>query len=281
MRNNEERFGARPSAETPAPQMANPMDFVTPKEFVELPSKGKMYPQGHPLHNQETIEIRYMTAKDEDILTSRSLLKKGLAIERLIDNLIVDRNIRAEDLLIGDRNAILIAARASAYGHIYQTRINCPACGEGTKLNFNLLKPTIRHGGEWGEEFDIQQKDNGNYVVTLPLSKLLMEVKMLTGRDEVGMIKAAQKKSKRENEIEETLTGQMRFFIVSINGYTDRKTIDYVIDNVTAKETRILRNAYRELAPDLRVYRDFECKSCSHEQEMEVPFNADFFWPDR
>ena len=93
MRNNELRSGARPSTESDAPKMPNPMDFITPTQFVELPSEGKFYPVGHPLHNQETIEIRFMTAKDEDILTSRSLLKKGIAIDRLIANIIVDENI--------------------------------------------------------------------------------------------------------------------------------------------------------------------------------------------
>ena len=281
MRNNAERLGARPSAEPPTPQMANPMDFVTPKEFVELPSAGKMYPQGHPLHNEETIEIRYMTAKDEDVLTSRSLLKKGLAIERLIDNLIVDKGIKAADLLVGDRNAILIAARASAYGHIYETKVNCPACGKTARLNFNLLEPTISPGGTCDEKYNVTQKENGNYVIELPHSKLLVEIKMLTGREEVLMIQSAQKKNKREVEIEDNLTGQMKYFVVSVNGYADTKTIDYVVENITARETRHLRNAYKQLSPNLQVMKHFECTTCDHEQEMEVPFNADFFWPDR
>ena len=279
MRNNEERSGARHAAETP--QMANPMDFVTPTEFVELPSQGKMYPQGHPLYNQETIEIKYMTAKDEDILTSRSLLKKGLAIDRLIDNLIVDKSIRASELLLGDRNAILITSRASAYGHIYRTNVACPSCGERAKRNFNLLEPRVRHGGEWDEEYKIEQNTKGNYVIKLPFTELLVEMKMLTGKEEVAMVRESQKKTKMENEIEATLTGQMRHFVVSVNGYDDKKIIDHVVKNLTARETRIIRKAYKQLTPDLSIVGDFECRSCSHEQELEVPFNADFFWPDR
>ena len=279
MRNNEERFGARPSADTPVPQMANPMDFVKPTEFVELPSKGKMYPQGHPLYDEETLEIHYMTAKDEDILTSRSLLKKGLALDRLIQNLVVDKTIRAQDLLIGDRNAILIAARASAYGHIYDTNVTCPACGEKSKHKFNLLEPTVEHGGEWEEEYQIEQNAKGNYIVKLPYTELLVEIRMLTGVDEIQLVKETQKNNRKE--MEASVTSQMKKFIVSVNGYTEMQAINHVINNITAKETRHLRNAYKQLAPDLKITSDFECMACNNEQELEVPFNTDFFWPDR
>ena len=127
-RNNEERFGPRGDAgsESPAAALPNPLDFISPTEHVELPSQGKGYPQGHPLHGKETIEIKYMTAKEEDILSSRNLLKKGLAIERLIQSVICDKNVQAKDLLVGDRNAILIAARRSAYGNIYSIKVTCP-----------------------------------------------------------------------------------------------------------------------------------------------------------
>ena len=131
--------------------------------------------------------------------------------------------------------------------------MNCPACGKTARLNFNLLEPTISPGGTCDEKYNVTQKENGNYVIELPHSKLLVEIKMLTGREEVLMIQSAQKKNKREVEIEDNLTGQ----------------------------TRHLRNAYKQLSPNLQVMKHFECTSCDHEQEMEVPFNADFFWPDR
>ena len=109
MRNNQDRLGAQPGGETPpvsqpTQQTKQPLQFVTPTEFVELPSKGAFYPQGHPLHNVDTIEIRHMTAKDEDILTSRALLQKGIAIDRFLQNVIVDKNVNIADLLVGDKN---------------------------------------------------------------------------------------------------------------------------------------------------------------------------------
>ena len=165
-RNNEDRFAAV-SAE-PAPQVmenATPnndnqvFSFVTPTEFVDLPSKGKYYPEDHPLHNQDTLEIRYMTAKDEDILTSPSLLRKGLAVERLLQNVIVNKSVKTDDLLIGDKNAILVAARISGYGAQYETKITCPAGGTTTPNTFDLNNISTNSG----ENIDIDE--NGHFVI--------------------------------------------------------------------------------------------------------------------
>ena len=128
-RNNQGRTGApkRPEpADVPVTPPAGGFSFATPTEFVELPTQGKYYPEGHPLHGEESIEIRYMTAKDEDILTSETLLKKGLAIERLLQSVIVNKAIDVNTLYVGDKNAILIAARITGYGNQYTTRTLCP-----------------------------------------------------------------------------------------------------------------------------------------------------------
>ncbi len=278
MRNNELRSGARPSAESDAPKMPNPMDFITPTQFVELPSEGKLYPVGHPLHNEETIEIRFMTAKDEDVLTSRSLLKKGVAIDRLIKNLIVDEKINASTLLVGDRYAIIVAARASAYGHVYETKVTCPSCGTNGDHKFDLLKPQVYDGSDY-EDYTVRRKENGNFTIVLPYTKLVVEVRMLNGADEIEMVKEIQKQSKLKTDM--SMSDQMARYIVSVNGYNDKKVVNHVVKNITATESRYLRNAYKAISPDLKISGDFECLSCGLEQELEVPFGADFFWPDR
>ena len=132
-RNNSTRTGApRPNA--PAPPIAKKTDnglfsFVTPTEFVELPSGGKYYPEDHPLAGVDTIEIRHMTAKEEDILASTALAKKGLVLDRLLENILV-LDIDPRSLLLGDRSAIMIAARMSGYGNVYETEVKCPFCEE-------------------------------------------------------------------------------------------------------------------------------------------------------
>ena len=118
-RNNQDRLGSQaPSADPPIPATSTPnqLEFVVPTEFVELPSRGLLYPEGHPLCGVSEIEIKFMTAKEEDILTDKVLLKKGLALDRLMSNIILDKSINPDTLLTGDRTAIMIAARRSAYG---------------------------------------------------------------------------------------------------------------------------------------------------------------------
>jgi len=276
-RNNEDRLmgGHKPTPSEDAPQMANPMDFVTPSEFVQLPSKGR-YPEEHPLHGKDSVEIRYMTAKDEDILTNRSLLKKGLAIDRLIQNIIKDKSIDARSMYIGDRNAIIIHARASAYGAEYKTSVVCPACGETSKFKFNLADHEEYHGDEI-EGTDIQDNEDGTFSVTLPLSSIVARIRPLTGQDEIEMMSGGKVKDATNNLI----TKQMKLFIVDLNGHNDAKTINYVADNMTAGDARYIRDCFRIISPDIKMEQTFVCKNCEHEEAMLVPFGTDFFWPDR
>ena len=282
-RRNKDRTGPRTkgSDEIPADlkQMMNPMDFVAPTDIVDLPSRGECYPEGHPLHGKDTIEIRYMTAKDEDILTSRSLLKKGIALDRLISNLIVDKSINAKHLLVGDRNAIIISARASAYGHMYETTVTCPNCNASQKHSFNLLEPKVYNGEHW-EDHDLQKTERGTFKITLPFSKIEVELRLLIGADETQILQSISSNAKGNKE-DSLVTNQMRAFIVTVNEYDDPKVINYFVANIIAQEARLLRNIMKAITPDLRIADDFECASCSHEQELEVPFGADFFWPDR
>jgi len=278
VRNNEERFGPRSKGgeETPATAPENLLQFVTPTEFVEIPSRGKGYPVDHPLCGKETIEIKYMTAKEEDILISKSLIKKGIALDRLISNLVVDKNINASTLLSGDRNAIVIAARASAYGHLYKTQVTCPSCETKQKYAFDLTEPEITNG-EMPIDYDVKTLDNGNYLIKLPISDFEVEVKLLRGSDEAKAMKILNDKKKESSIVSE----QLKLFIVSINGHDQASVINYFIENAPSSQTRMLREAYDSISPNVRVKGDFECSNCGFEQVMEVSLGADFFWPDK
>jgi len=279
-RNNEERFGAHGDAGSdPVAAMPNPLDFVSPTEHVELPSEGRGYPEGHPLQNKETIEIKYMTAKEEDILSSRSLLKKGLAIERLIESVICDRNISAKDLLVGDRNAILISARRSAYGNIYSTKVTCPNCATVGEHDFDLNESNIYEGDD-NEKYNIEITPKGFFKVTLPITEFVVEYRLLRGKDELEMVKRAQKVAK-QNVMEQNVSDQLRKFMISVNGYTESNVINHAIKNLPAQDSIFLRGAYKVSSPDIKISDDFSCSSCGFEQELEVPFGADFFWPNR
>jgi hypothetical protein len=273
-----------PESSGPPPQVMqqdNPVfSFVVPTEFVELPSQGKFYDEGHPLYNETSIEIRHMTAKEEDLLTSRTLLKKGLAIERLMKNIIVDKFIDTDTLLIGDRNAIIIAARISGYGNGYKTQITCPACNTAQDYSFDLNEATVYNGGDL-DVMNIVANDDGThtYDVKVPVLGATITFRLLTGRDEKSLVGTT--KQARNNLTERAITTQLTNIIVGVNGSTDPKVLKLLIDSMPSRDARHLRQAYRLATPNVDLTQTFGCEECDHEQEMEVPLTADFFWPDR
>jgi hypothetical protein len=278
MRNNQDRFGAKKQA-TEAPVESPGLKFVRPTEFVTLPSGGS-YPQGHPLHGQETIEIYYMTAKDEDILSSEELLKKGLAIERFMENIVVDKRIKPAAMYSGDRNAMIIAARSSGYGNAYETQVTCPNCQAKSKRVFDLDKPTIKESME-SEEDNLVKTEDGCFETIMPVSKYRVKFRLLTGKDEIEMVseKLAKKKTKIKG-LSKTVTSHFKKIIVAVEGYEDLSIVNQFVDTMLSSDSFHLKKCYKIANPNVEIKNHFECESCGHEQELEVPLNADFFWPD-
>ena len=283
MSRNKERTGAQITDTSPPPQVVQDaasegFSFVVPTEFVELPSKGKYYPEGHPLHNADSIEIKQMTAKEEDILTSKTLLKKGVALDRVIQNIIVDRKINPDSLLVGDRNAIVIACRVSGYGNEYITQVTCPACEEKQRYSFDLNEAEIQHGDEI-EEAGITDNENGTFDVKLPRTGVTVTFKLLNGVDEKALLSGMEKDRKSKTH-EKAITRQLVNTVVAVNGDTSANAINYLVLNIPSIDARHIRMAYKLAAPNIDLAQSFVCSSCDHEQDMEVPLTADFFWPD-
>lgn len=285
MSRNKDRLGmgdTTPESSGPPPQVMqqdNPaFSFVVPTEFVELPSQGKFYDEDHPLHNEESIEIRHMTAKEEDLLTSRTLLKKGLAIERLLKSIIVNRSIDPDSLLVGDRNAIIIAVRISGYGNVYTTQITCPACTATQDYTFDLNESQT-YKGEDIEEMDVTETAEGTYEVWLPRLETTVTFRLLTGYDEKKLLGTTKKT--RAQLIDKAVTTQLNHMIVGCNGISDTQLLRQLVENMPSADARYLRRAYKLAAPNIDLTQLFVCDECDHEQDMEVPLTADFFWPDR
>ena len=281
-RKNSERTGgdtgAPPSTALAAEALQEKLfNFPKPTEIVDLPSRGKYYPTNHPLHNKEHIEIRYMTARDEDILTSKSLLKKGVAIDRLLKNLVIDKTIDVGGLLVGDRNALLVAARISGYGSEYETRVTCPNCTTIQQTEFDLDELSVYEGDDW-EEYNIEPTGNGTFNILLPLTSVGVEVRLMDGSDEKKITKLT--KAKQDKNLQETtLTDQLGMMIVSVDGNPDNSLKKILIDGMPAKDARYLRQAYQKLVPTVDMSHRFQCSNCQYESEVEVPFTTDFFWP--
>lgn len=277
MSRNQDRLGGvqQPDTSPPPQQGGGGFSFVVPTEFVELPSQGRFYPQGHPLHGKDSIELRQMTAKEEDMLTSRTLLKKGVALDRVIASIIVDKSIDPDSLLVGDRNAIIIATRVAGYGSKYDTKVSCPSCGTNQEYSFDLNQANVTDGSD-ARDLGVKTNEDGTFNVTLPMTSVDVCFRLLNGRDEKSFLNGMQADKKTKNE--RNITRQLATIIVSLNGDSSVQAKQYFIDNVPSLDSRHLRLAYRLAAPNIDLTQHFECSECGHEQDMEVPLSADFFW---
>ena len=254
-------------------------NWAVPSEFVELPSQGRFYSEDHPLYDQTTMEIRYMTAKEEDILTSKALLKQGVALDRMLQNIIVDKRVRVDTLLVGDKNALLVGARRTGYGADYTTTITCPSCDNADEYTFDLAEPPINNVAETlATADDIVQTQEGTFKFLLPMTKVEVECRLLTSADEAVFSKNLQKKS-RGNQSSGTMTELFRTYIVSVNGDTSPIMKETLIQNMPARDARYLRNRYSEIVPNINLAQHYACSNCDYETDMEVPLGVDFFWP--
>jgi hypothetical protein len=248
-----------------------------PTERIDLPSKGYFYADNDPL-SLGYVDMKMMTAKEEDILTSQNLIKKGVVLDKLLESLIVTVGVNIENLLLCDKNALFVAARRLAYGDSYgPVQIKCQKCYEDAKQVVNL--------GELREkpyEFEKITKGQNNFEFQLPYSKKVVTFKLLNSKDEVdidGELKATSKFVKSGGSTE--VTTRLKKMITSIDGKTDRSIINKFVDSeLLSKDSMALRSHAREISPELDMTFNFTCPSCSHEERMDVPMTVQFFWPE-
>lgn len=240
--------------------------FTLPTETVELPSKGLLYPEDNPL-SSGTIEIKYMSAKEEDILTNSSYIQDGTVIDKLLRSLIVSP-INYNDLLVGDKNAIMIAARILGYGKDYEFEYS----GESQTVDLSTLKDKELHK-------DYKQGEN-NFTFTLPKANITLGFKLLTHGDEQKIEKELKGLKKINKKASPELTTRLKYIITSINGDTEPKTIRNFVDNgLLAVDARSFRKYYNEVSPDVDTVFEFT-DSRGEEKEASLPIGVNFFWPD-
>lgn len=252
-----------------------------PSEIVELPSKGLLYPEGSALATGR-VEMKYMTAKEEDILTSQNLIKNGTVIDTLLRSLIVGNGegyaINYNDLLVGDKNAIMIAARILGYGAEYPCDITCPSCGAKSRQIVNLAelenKPWTEPTNPHTNEFEF----------ALPASKRNLTFRLLTHGDEKAIENDAKRMKKKKlgaQGVSYELTSRLKRMIIAIDGEEDRNQINNFVDNeFLSRDSLAFRQNLEKINPDVDMTIYFECAECGHEQaDMTLPMNVNFFWP--
>jgi hypothetical protein len=247
-----------------------------PSEAVAIPSEGKLYPVGHPLHGKQFVEIRPMTARDEDILTSRALHRTGKVIDALLRSCIIDKNIDPNTLLAGDRNAIIIGIRVSGYGADYTSSVECPQCGAKSQIELDLGRLPLRNLPD-----DVPPVSSGvnEFVHRCGISKKTVHFRVPTGSDETefaNLIDRARRTTGSENLVTSRLLQQ----IISIDGETDRARLMVLVRDLPARDSRDLRAEMDYVSPDVLLMAEFKCPSCEYEAgEVPVPLGTDFFWP--
>lgn len=250
----------------------NPATAEFPTETVNLPSRGWFYEKGHPLSNG-TVEIKYMTAKEEDILTSQNLIKQGIVIDKLLQALLVTK-FDFNDLLIADKNALIFHSRVLAYGKDYEVEVTCPACEEKTNQVIDLT--TIQ---DKDIELKEEQRGKNYFEFELPASKIKVGVKLLTHGDEKNIEAEVKGLKKVSSIIDKELTTRLKYVIISVNGNSETSKIREFVDKMPSRDSLALRKFINEITPDIKSEFDFVCKECGHEETRRIPMTVSFFWP--
>jgi len=238
-----------------------------PTEVVDLPSQGLLYPKDSPLSSGK-IEIKYMTAREEDILTSANLIKKGVVIEKLLESLVIDKSIKIDDLLIGDKNAVLIAARILAYGKEYNVEYD----GQKIEVDLTQLKDKKLDESKVSKgvnEFDFE----------LPATKRKLTFKLLTSGDEKEVEKEIEGYRKIGDGIGYDLTTRLKYQIVSIDGDSKRASINSFVENeFLSRDSMAFRNEVFRIMPAVDMTSKY-IDSEGTEKEFTVPMTVTFLWP--
>lgn len=251
-------------------------DYIPPAASVKLPSRGLVYPPDSPLFNLESIDIKPVTAKEENILSSATLIKNGTVLSVLLKACITNRRIDPEQMLVGDRNAVLTAIRISAYGPTYFARVMCPECHDERDHEFDLSRLRLKTlddmpiGGVGNNEFSFKLPSNGHEV-----RFKLMDAQTASRleKDQDGL----RKKTGQEQNVTLRLQAQ----VISINGVSDPAKLARLIEGLLARDARALRLYMDEMAPEVDMVQDYSCKSCGKETEVDIPLGTEFFWPSK
>ena len=240
-----------------------------PTEVLDLPSQGKVYPLDHPLSSGQ-IRIKLMTAKEEDILSSSNLIKKGLAIDTLFESILVD-DIKADDIIIGDKNAILLATRLLGYGAEYNLQFFSSKKGETINVNFDLS--TIQT-----KEVDFSIFKNKNEFDYTTPSGTKLTFKILTHGDERLIDKDVEALKKINKDVSSEISTRLRYMIKSVDGKNDLATINKFVNNMLARDSRALREHIKSMSPDMNMKFEY-----THEdgevEEAPIALGVGFFWP--
>ena len=246
-----------------------------PVNAVPLPSKGSVYSSDHPLYNAEMVEYTSMTAREEDILMSQALIKKGTVINELIQSCLRDKSVDVTSLLSGDRNALMIAVRASGYGANYDPTFLCPSCEHKNNLEVDLSSLPIKQ-----LELEPSTPGANEFSFTLPTGGQVITFRFLTGQQEESLLQQMNTKKKKGILNSSLVTARLMSSIVAVDGNSNRSDVSKFVQYMPAMDSLALRNFIDDHEPGVDMSIDFECTACDYIDTIVLPMGPSFFWPN-
>ena len=243
-----------------------------PTEVITLPSEGKCYPSDNPLSTGQ-LEIKYMTAKEEEILASQNLIKKGVVLDKLFESIIVDKNVNPDDIILGDKNAIMLATRILGYGPEYIVEIED---SEGIRSKFSVDLSKVQT-----KDIDMSLLNaNNEYEFETPIGKNKLVFKLLTHGDEKAIDGDIKALNKLNRESSSELTTRYRYIIKSVDGKDDTKSIvDFINNRFLARDTKAFREHLKKIQPDVKMEFEYTDPASGEKEVRSIPMGVGFFWP--
>lgn len=241
-----------------------------PTEVLDLPSEGKLYPKENPLSSGR-ITIKYMTAKEEDILSSANLIKKGIVLDKLFESIIVDK-ININDITIGDKNAILLATRVLGYGPEYEFNFYSSVEEDMIETSIDLTKIKTK-------EVDMSLFNNKNELEYItPIGKNKIVFKILTHGDEKLIDADIEALKKVNKDVSSDITTRLRYMIKSVDGNSDMGAISKFVNNMIARDSRAFRDYAKKITPDVNMKFEYTHNN-GEVEEAPISMGVGFFWP--
>jgi len=250
--------------------------YAFPTEVLSLPSKGLLYPKDHPLSSGQ-IDVKYMTAKEEDILTSTNLIDKGIVIDRVLESVIANDKIKLNDMLLGDKNALMVGTRVLGYGSEYLVKLTDPDTTLEVEHSFDLTKLNNVE-----IDYDLLKSGKNEFEFTTPNSNNKLKFKILTHADENNIQKEIDgyKKLAEATGVSNEMTTRLKYQIISVDGDEKQETINEFVDNrFLALDTREFRKYIKSVTPDIDFTQEYTSQ-IGETHKVNIPIGVRFFWPD-
>ncbi len=261
--------------EIPPQQNPGVSTFSVPTVIVDLPSKGLIYSADHPLRSG-VIEIKYMTAKEEDILSNESFIKNGTVIDRFLQSIIVTPGVVIGDMLLGDIDALTVAARIYGFGAEYEINVQTPS-GNKQKVFVDLTK--LMHNTL--DNYLVKKNGVNEFEFKAP-SGVVLTFKLLTQKDQQAIQNDLKKVARLSGgQGAGTVSTQLRHQIIAVNGDYNKLNIGNFIDNYfLGSDSRAFRKYVQAIQPGIDLSMEVTDEITGEQFQTNVTFGLGFFWPD-